>query len=1054
MYDGTTKLNTRSNGIEVAKTGTDSYIHFPAQTNDAGYIRHYESGNVARMFFSVSDDNNTTDYFGFGYSGNQDRFRIYANGQWDSQGNGIVNGNLTANQFIDRNDNSYYADFAGTTRLNTLYAGILYDKDNSSFFVNPSTVTKLQKLTLNAGGTDIYMDPTLGKGQSDDSLFDMTRILDAKSTYSWADGSIVYGVPTGEFINTDTPFPGGVAIRSNTNRNIYSNYIPVEEGEELYGEIWARHIEGDDNATILYYGIERYDKDKRPITSNNGTTYFVAGGARNIGTSWKKYSNYHTLPTSHTPYNGSDGGAVKYVRVRILLNYSATGPTREYGGIMLKRTRVKHSKWFTQLGVGSSNNKSFDFYNNGTTYLNGATTVDSTLQVNGNTTVDGDLTLESTHKIVIGPNQGWNKRLIIGNNGNNSTSDAASIGTTDGNLHIDAAQGGYKTLLNFYDGTGGVHFGNGNAGTVAVMGPDGDLWKGSSDNSGHKYWHAGNDGAGSGLDADTVDGLHASSFLQLSGGTMTGALTVDTDIIVGDQIIHRYDGDTYMQFHADNQWRVVTGGAERLEVNNSAVTIQNALNVNGTLNMGGNRLTGNNFDITGVNAITINDPGEGIIWAAGSSGNITLATIDDSADNILNLSGTGASLAVNGAKVATESFVTSRGYITADDQTISWNNNGALTISEGNSVNLPIRVYTNVDYVPSGDANQRGNYGVGVTVYEGYNVGTNRPHTYDTTAQFMSTTSQGFELSVDWVSNSTTPLKIRSLRNCCQGWSPWRDVAVAEDGLSGTFYFNDSIHVGSRITHAGDTDTYIQFDANRIRLISGGTTKFDSNNTYNTVIGTDSDINTSGSTIIDNIYVTDGVITSMGTRTLTAADLGIAKPAPPVVNATNIVGETIEVVFEPSPEPNIDYYQVWSSVAGGSYGMIAQVPKSDFAATMTVIDDSFTVSGTISYRVYAVRHGIYSDPATASKAFATPTLDVINMSVVNLNTAYYIQYDLPDSKFVDHVEIYMDVEAVNTNLNRTGATLVYSGSNTNYMYQIGASDLDKYHQFWVEVIES
>jgi hypothetical protein len=46
--------------------------------------------------------------------------------------------------------------------------------------------------------------------------------------------------------------------------------------------------------------------------------------------------------------------------------------------------------------------------------------------------------------------------------------------------------------------------------------------------------------------------------------------------------------------------------------------------------------------------------------------------------------------------------------------------------------------------------------------------------------------------------------------------------------------------------------------------------------TYNTIIGTDTDINTSGSTIIDNIYVTDGVITSMGTRTLTASDIGAA----------------------------------------------------------------------------------------------------------------------------------------------------------------------------------
>jgi hypothetical protein len=48
---------------------------------------------------------------------------------------------------------------------------------------------------------------------------------------------------------------------------------------------------------------------------------------------------------------------------------------------------------------------------------------------------------------------------------------------------------------------------------------------------------------------------------------------------------------------------------------------------------------------------------------------------------------------------------------------------------------------------------------------------------------------------------------------------------------------------------------------------------------FNQIIGTDSDINTSGATIVDNIYVTDGVITSMGTRTLTPADIGAATTA-------------------------------------------------------------------------------------------------------------------------------------------------------------------------------
>jgi len=44
--------------------------------------------------------------------------------------------------------------------------------------------------------------------------------------------------------------------------------------------------------------------------------------------------------------------------------------------------------------------------------------------------------------------------------------------------------------------------------------------------------------------------------------------------------------------------------------------------------------------------------------------------------------------------------------------------------------------------------------------------------------------------------------------------------------------------------------------------------------TYNTIIGTDSDINTSGATIIDNLYMTDGVLTSHGTRILTTGDIG------------------------------------------------------------------------------------------------------------------------------------------------------------------------------------
>ena len=52
---------------------------------------------------------------------------------------------------------------------------------------------------------------------------------------------------------------------------------------------------------------------------------------------------------------------------------------------------------------------------------------------------------------------------------------------------------------------------------------------------GNKVWHAGNDGSGSGLDADTVDTLHASQFLRSdTSDTTSGNLTVNGTLTVDD----------------------------------------------------------------------------------------------------------------------------------------------------------------------------------------------------------------------------------------------------------------------------------------------------------------------------------------------------------------------------------------------------------------------------------------------------------------------------------------------------------------------------------------
>ena len=123
------------------------------------------------------------------------------------------------------------------------------------------------------------------------------------------------------------------------------------------------------------------------------------------------------------------------------------------------------------------------------------------------------------------------------------------------------------------------------------------------------------------------------------------------------------------------------------------------------------------------------------------------------------------------------------------------NSSGVLTLNRQGLSALTVDMsYRNkgsgVNYVASSTTNNsttRANFGTGITTYTGYSTGTNRPHTYDSTIQIMPAANAGFELSANWLGQTYTPLKIRSLRDCCQGWSTWVDVATAGHTMSGSF---------------------------------------------------------------------------------------------------------------------------------------------------------------------------------------------------------------------------------------------------------------------------
>jgi hypothetical protein len=90
------------------------------------------------------------------------------------------------------------------------------------------------------------------------------------------------------------------------------------------------------------------------------------------------------------------------------------------------------------------------------------------------------------------------------------TNASSAAGYSDGGLFTAAYSTSWVSQI----------FSNFRTGALSSRGKDNGTW-----GAWRTQWDSGNDGSGSGLDADTVDGIQGSSFLQKSGGTMTGALS-------------------------------------------------------------------------------------------------------------------------------------------------------------------------------------------------------------------------------------------------------------------------------------------------------------------------------------------------------------------------------------------------------------------------------------------------------------------------------------------------------------------------------------------------
>lgn len=145
------------------------------------------------------------------------------------------------------------------------------------------------------------------------------------------------------------------------------------------------------------------------------------------------------------------------------------------------------------------------------------------------------------------------------------------------------------------------------------------------------------DGAGSGLDADTLDGVQGSAFAQLSGANFTGdvaatkftvgTFVMDDNIGLGADIpgLNFDANDWFVYYRASNYWQFSIASAEVLRIDSTGITarIASSSETSGTLtSASANRRIPATGDIT-INNSVFSEGDMILIYAGASARNIT-----------------------------------------------------------------------------------------------------------------------------------------------------------------------------------------------------------------------------------------------------------------------------------------------------------------------------------------------------------------------------------------------------------------------------------------------